>query len=80
MATATTTIRVDTATRDKLLELSHDNNVTLIEIVRQAADELSKKFFARNVVAQLEKLRADPVAWQDYLDEAEETYVSDGIC
>lgn len=80
MPTATTTIRVDVETRAKLLELSHANNETLIEIVRQAAEELSRKFFARNVAREFEQLRADPVAFADYMREAEETDVSDGIC
>ena len=75
----TTTIRVDTSTHARLLELSRDADTSLVATVRDAAEALWRQRFAREVMRQLNELRQDPEAWQEYLAEAEETYVADGI-
>lgn len=75
----TTTIRVDTATHARLLEISKASGASLGETVRDAADALHRQRFAEDVVKQLSALQDDPAAWKDYLAEAEETSVSDGI-
>ena len=44
-----------------------------------AAYELWRQDFLRQLDEQLSVLRRDPNAWADYQSEAELTYVSDGI-
>jgi len=75
----TTTIRVDTDTHARLLDLSKETGASLIETVRDATEALSRQRFAHQVAAELDKLRQDPRAWEAYLAEADETSVSDGV-
>ena len=75
----TTTIRVDASTHARLLELSRDADTSLVATVRDAAEALWRQRFAREAMSQLKELRQDPEAWQEYLAEAEEAYVADGI-
>ena len=76
---STTTIRVDTDTHARLLELSRATGDSLIETVRDATEALRRQRFASRVTSQLGELRNDPTAWADYLAEANKTSVSDGI-
>jgi hypothetical protein len=75
----TTTIRVDTETHARLLELSAAAGSSLMDTVRDAAEALRRQRFAHQVAAELEALRADPDAWSAYLAEAARTDVGDGI-
>ena len=75
----TTTIRVDTETHARLVEMSRAAGASLIETVRDAAEALRRQRFAHQVAAELAALRDDPEAWKDYLTEAESTSVTDGI-
>ncbi len=75
----TTTIRVDIATHERLLELSRARHATLGDTVRDAAESLHRQQFAQNVVEQLGVLRSDPDAWNDYLTDASSSSVADGI-
>lgn len=76
---ATTTIRVDTATHARLIELSRASGTSLLQTVDDAAEALRRQRFARQVSVQLDAVRADPEAWKAYLAEAESTTVTDGI-
>lgn len=76
---ATTTIRVDTATHEQLVELSRATGDSLIDTVRDAAEALRRQRFAGEVVAELGALRRDPAAWEAYVVEAEATSVGDGV-
>jgi hypothetical protein len=76
---STTTIRVDTPTHARLVELSRTTGDSLIDTVRDATEALRRQRFATHVTAELAELRRDPAAWEDYLAEAETTSVSDGI-
>lgn len=76
---ATTTIRVDSETHSRLVELSRSSGTTLIDTVRDAVEALRRERFARTVAAELAELRRDPQAWEAYLAEAEETSVRDGV-
>ena len=76
---ATTTIRVDTETHARLVELSATSGATLMDTVRDAAEALRRERFAARVVDELDQLRSDPDAWRTYLAEAEETSVADGL-
>lgn len=75
---STTTIRVDTDTHARLLELSRETGTSLIETVRDAADALRRQRFAHQVAGELDELRKDTEAWKAYIAEAESTSVSDG--
>lgn len=75
----TTTVRIDTDTHARLVELSDAAGTSLIETVRDAAEALRRQRFAGRVAAELADLRSDPDAWAAYLAEAESTSVSNGL-
>jgi predicted transcriptional regulator len=75
----TTTIRVDTDTHARLLELSTASGTSLMETVRDATEALRRQRFAHQVAAELTELRDDREAWKAYLAEADSTSVTDGI-
>lgn len=76
---ATTTIRVDSDTHARLVEMSKASGASLIDTVRDAAEALRRLRFAQQVVDELTALRDDPEAWAAYLAEADATAVTDGI-
>lgn len=76
---ATTTIRVDTETHARLLELSKASGNSLIDTVRDAAEALRRQRFAHQVGTELAELRQDSEAWTAYLAEADATSVADGV-
>jgi len=75
---ATTTIRVDTDTHAKLIDLSAASGASLMETVREAAEALRRQRFAHQVAGEMAALRDDEAAWVEYLGEAESTSVGDG--
>ncbi|MBU1495167.1 MAG: hypothetical protein KJ956_14515 [Actinobacteria bacterium] len=75
----TTTIRIDTDTHARLVELSEAEGASLIETVRDAAEALRRQRFACRVAGELTELRSDPATWASYLAEAEGTSVTDGL-
>ena len=79
MTMATTTIRVDSETHARLVEMSRASGASLIDTVRDAAEALRRLRFAQQVAEELAALRDDPEAWEEYLAEAEATAVTDGI-
>ncbi len=50
-----------------------------MDTVRDAAEALGRQRFAQKVSAELAALRKSPVAWADYLTEADATAVADGV-
>lgn len=76
---ATTTVRVDRETHDKLVTLAAASGTSLMDAMRQAVDALERLRFARTVKEELTGLRSDGGAWEDYLGDAEATGVSDGL-
>ena len=76
---ASTTIRVDSDTHAKLLELSTRGGATLMDTVRDAAEALRRLRFAGQVASELEALRSNEAAWSEYIAEAQSTDVTDGI-
>lgn len=76
---ATTTIRIDTDTHARLVELSDAAGASLIDTVRDAVEALRRQRFARRVAAEIAELRGDPEAWASYLADAETTLVTDGV-
>jgi predicted transcriptional regulator len=75
----TTTIRVDTDTHARLVELSQSTGSSLMATVRDAAEALRRQRFAARAAAELSELREDPEAWSNYLAEGDETSVTDGL-
>jgi hypothetical protein len=75
---ATTTIRVDEETHAQLLDMSRATGVSLIDIVREAAEALRRQRFARRVADELAELRHDPAAWERYMAEADDS-AGDGL-
>ncbi len=75
----TTTIRVDVTTRDRLREIARSEGRPINEVTREAVASLERTRRIAQARAGLDRLRADPEAWSDYLRETEETHVSDGI-
>lgn len=76
---ATTTIRIDTDTHARLVELSDAAGASLIDTVRDAVEALRRQRFARRVTAEIAELRSDPETWASYLAESETTSVTDGL-
>ncbi len=76
---ATTTIRIDTDTHVRLVELSDAAGASLIDTVRDAVEALRRQRFGRRVAAEIAELRSDPAAWASYLAEAGSTSVTDGL-
>ena len=79
LMTDSTTIRVDRDTHQRLLAFSQQQGLSLMEILRRATDALDRELFVGEARAQIEKLKADPRAWADYLRESSLTEVADGI-
>ena len=75
----TTTIQVDRETHARLAEMSRDSGDSLTETVRRAAEALRRLGFGLRVQEEYAVLRSDPEAWAAYLDDAESSYVRDGI-
>ena len=79
LMTDSTTIRVDRDTHQRLLAFSQQQRLSLIEVLRRATDALDRELFVGEARAQIEKLKADPQAWADYLRESSLTEVADGV-
>ena len=79
LMTDSTTIRVDRDTHQRLLAFSQQQGLSLMEVLRRATDALDRELFVGEARAQIEKLKADPQAWADYLRESLLTEVADGI-
>ena len=50
-----------------------------MEVLRRATDALDRELFVGEARSQIEKLKADPQAWADYLRESSLTEVADGV-
>lgn len=75
----TTTVRIDTETHARLVELSASTGSSLTATVAAAAEALRRQMFAHQATTELDKLRAKPEDWSTYMAEADATSVTDGI-
>lgn len=75
----TTTIRIDTQTYARLVELGDAADSTIIDTVRDAVEALRRQRFGQQVAQELADLRSDPEAWASYLAEADDIPESDGL-
>ncbi len=73
------TIRVDTETHARLVELSESTGSSLMATVRDAAEALRRQRFADQVTSELEELRTDPAAWSSNLGQGDATSGRDGV-
>jgi hypothetical protein len=65
-----TTIRLDSAVRDKLRALADEDHVTLGDLLARLAEREGYQREMRRANEVMERMqREDPQAWQDYLSE-----------
>jgi len=79
LMTDSTTIRVDRDTHRRLLDLSQSADLSLMEVLRRATAALEQQLFIAEAKSQMQRLRADPQAWADYLRDSLLTEVPDGV-
>ena len=77
----TTTLRVDVQTRSELQELSEMTGESMRELAGQAVKALRRRLFLEQVNRDFERLRADPEAWAEELEERRlfENTLMDGL-
>ena len=63
------TVRVKEETRAVLKELAQHSGQTIPEVVERAVDDLRRRRFLEGLAEDFERLRADPVAWEEELEE-----------
>lgn len=66
-----TTIRVDSGTHDRLMNLAGELDTSIVDIVRRALTELEQARFVDQVIADFDAMRADRDAWATYSEEFE---------
>jgi len=64
-----TTVRIDERVAAKLRDLASEEHRPIGQVIRDAVDQYQKEKFWREVEASVARLRADPVAWQEYQEE-----------
>jgi predicted transcriptional regulator len=78
-----TTIRVDSAVRDKLRALADEDHVTLGDLLDQMAEREQYQRDMRRANEVMDQMqREDPEAWQEYLSELrsfEDATIRDGL-
>jgi predicted transcriptional regulator len=63
------TVRVDPRLHARLREISEDERRPIGQVIEDAIGQYEREKFWREVHASVERLRADPAAWQAYQDE-----------
>jgi hypothetical protein len=64
------TVRVDDDVHATLVELASAEHRPIGRVIEDAIGQYRKKKFWKEVRESYERLHADPIAWQDYQDEA----------
>lgn len=64
------TVRVDTELHDTLREIAEAEHRPIGKVIEDAIREYKVRKFWREMREDFERLRADPVAWKEYQDEA----------
>lgn len=65
----TTTIRVEDELHAKLRDISRSEHRTMGDILKDAVSRYERDRFWDDVEVSVDRLRADPVAWQEYQAE-----------
>jgi predicted transcriptional regulator len=78
---ASTTVRVSEHTDELLRELAEATGEPLQKVLERAVENYRREQFYAELNAAFERLRADSVAWEDYLAERAEWEVTlaDGL-
>lgn len=66
----TVTVRVSTATRDRIAELSRETGRSMSAVIDEAIRDYERKRFFEDFEGQVAATRADPAAWTGYQAEA----------
>ena len=75
---ATTTIRVDRAVHERLLQIGRDSGQQLVEVLSDATEALERAHFAKKVLVEIDALRSNPESWDAYVAEFD-LAASDGL-
>jgi hypothetical protein len=65
-------IKVNSSTHEKLRDLAELQQRSMGEIITELVDRYEEDLFWAEAKQQLDRLKSDPVAWKDYLDEMAE--------
>ena len=65
-------VKISAANHLRLQEWAAEDNRPMGEIVNELIERYDRERFWQTAREQLAQLKADPVAWQEYLDEIEE--------
>ncbi|MCA9834297.1 MAG: hypothetical protein KC435_10140 [Thermomicrobiales bacterium] len=66
------TVKIPTQTHIKLLQLAHEDDVSMGEIITDLVNRYETERFWQGVKEDYDRLKRDPVAWQEYIDEVKE--------
>lgn len=67
--TTATVVKLNPVTHAKLQEIAKVSHRPMGEVVTEMVEHYEREQFWQEARASLDRLRADPVAWQDYQDE-----------
>lgn len=67
--TTATVVKLNPVTHAKLQEIAKISHRPMGEVVTEMVEHYEREQFWQEARASLDRLRADPVAWQDYQDE-----------
>lgn len=65
----TTTIRVSKHIHDQVRALAQQTGTTMQEVISKAVEQYQEQLFWQQVHEAYARLRQDPVAWQEELEE-----------
>lgn len=69
MINPSTTIRVSTEQRERLRRLAQERDATMADTLDAALESLRRERFFEQMAVAEQRLRADPVAWANYVRE-----------
>lgn len=72
MAAETTTVRVRRPDSERLQSLAKARQTSVVDIVHAAIDALERQEFLRGLNMDYQRLRDDPVLWEQYVAERHE--------
>lgn len=71
-----TTIKVPSATRDRIASVADQEHISQAAVVEEALDALEQRNFWNAVDAGYQRLQADDDEWSDYVAERDEWVVA----
>ncbi len=66
---ATTSIRIDRATHERLRQIAAKEHSTLSGVITELLDRYEQEEFRKAVAASFARIRSDPAEWDDYMRE-----------